>query len=277
MEPFSDDRDLLTPTHLYLLGAGVSFPEHLTLQSLEILSTCNRICSNLPQSELDALPENLRAKCVSLWPLYQENRNRSENYGDVAQAVLDAVAAEPPVAWMTPGHPLIFDSVSQTLLESGRARGLNVRVVPGISCLDTILAEIGYDPAGGLLVYEATSLVMGGLPLMPAMGTLILQPSAFGSDLTHYSTEWTPDLAPLRDHLLQFFEAKHRCAFVRSYSQFSGPAQVHWRELGDLTSISFNAVAGSTLFLPPAAVDRKSAFDEGQATGTQGSAPYPVG
>jgi hypothetical protein len=237
---------------LYLLGAGVSFPEHLTLQTLDILGACNRICSNLPQSDLDLLPSDLRAKCRSLWPIYQENRNRSDNYEDVSRAVLEAADSEPPVAWLTPGHPLIFDSVSQSLLKSGRDRGWIVQVVPAISSIDTILAEVGYDPANGLLVYEAYGMVMQGLPIIPSSATLLLQPSAFGSDLTHYQSSWTPDLSPLRDHLLYYFDPAHPCAFVRSQSLQGAPPQICWKALGEMTSASADEVAGSTLFLPSA-------------------------
>ena len=191
-----------SPIKLYLVGAGVSFPQNLTLQSIEVLTECNRICSTLPQDVLDALPNELRAKCVSLWPLYQENRIRSENYKDVARAVLETAATHSPVAWLTPGHPLIFDSVLQDLLKAGHAQGWEVCVVPAISSFDTIFAQIGYDPAGGLLVYEATSAVRANVPLQPWLATLLLQPGAFGSDRTHHSTEWTPDLSPLRDYLL---------------------------------------------------------------------------
>jgi tetrapyrrole (corrin/porphyrin) methylase-like protein len=236
---------------LYVLGAGVSFPEHLTLQTLDILDTCTRICSNLPQSDLDLLPENLRSKCISLWPIYQENRERADNYKDVAQAVIDAANANPPVAWLTPGHPLIFDSVSQALLTFGQTQGWNVHVAPAISCIDTILAEVGYDPANGLLVYEAYSLVMRQLPLITSFATLLLQPSAFGSDLTHYTSQWSPDLSPLRDHLLQYFDPAHQCAFIRSQSRQGTPLQISWRQLGDMTSVSPDDIAGSTLFVPP--------------------------
>jgi tetrapyrrole methylase family protein/MazG family protein len=237
---------------LYLLGAGVSFPEHLTLQSLDILAACNRICSNLPQADLDLLPGNLRGKCHSLWSTYQENRNRTDNYQDVCQAVLKAAESEPPVAWLTPGHPLIFDSVSQGLLKLGRAKGWNVQVIPAISCIDTILAEVGYDPANGLLVYEAQALVMQQLPLVPSSATLLLQPSAFGSDLTHYQSMWRPDLTPLRDYILQYFGPDHRCGFVRSHSRQGAPFQICWKALGELASASADDVAGSTLFVPSA-------------------------
>lgn len=248
MQPSSQDQG---DADLYLLGAGVSFPEQLTLQAIAILTACKRICSNLPENVLALLPEDLRANCVSLWPLYQDNRHRDENYRVVAEAVIDSAAEHRPVAWMTPGHPLVFDSVSRTLLQAARARGWKVSVIPGISCIDTICAEIGYDPAGGLVIHDATSLAMGNIPLLPSLAALLLQPSAFGSALAHYSSEWTPNLSRLSDHLLQFYSPAHRCAFVRSASHKGGLSQVRWYELSQLNAAPFDVVVNSTLFLPP--------------------------
>jgi precorrin-6B methylase 1 len=256
MERSSVSSNKAIEVHLYLIGAGVSFPEHMTLQTIKILTACTQICSNLTQTDLNLLPGNLKSKSVSLWPLYQENRNRSDNYNDVAKAVLDAAEANPPVAWLTPGHPLIFDSVSQALLEAGREHGWKVRVLPGISCLDTIFAETGYDPANGLVIYEATGAVFANLLLIPSVATLLLQPSAFGSDLTHYSSQWSPNLIPLRDYLLQFFAPDHKCAFIRSYSRHGGPARISWRDVSNLQRVAFDEVAGSTLFIPPVAFER---------------------
>jgi hypothetical protein len=238
------------PTDLYILGAGVSFPEHITVQTLRILNLCKRICSNLPQVELDKFPENLRAKCTSLWPLYQEDRTRSDNYNDVAEAVLAATASDRPVAWLTPGHPLIFDSVSQTLLQNGPRRGFRVDVGPAISCIDTIMSQLGYDPANGLLIQDATSVVMRNLPLTPSSALLLFQPSAFGSPLTHYESDWSADLSPLRDYLCRFYPPHHPCAFVRSFSPQGGPAQVNWCAIGEITAAPFEVVAGTTLFVP---------------------------
>jgi hypothetical protein len=236
---------------LYLVGAGVSFPEHLTLETLDILGMCTRICSNLPQPDLDRLPKNLKSKAVSLWPLYQENRERSDNYSDIAQVVMDAAKAKPPVAWLTPGHPLIFDSVSQQLLASARAQKWNIRLMPAVSCIDTILADICYDPANGLIIHEAYAVVMRRIPLETSCAALLLQPSAFGTDLTHYSTAWRADLSPLRDYLLEYFPPAHRCAFVRSASLQLGVSRITWSELGGITDVAVDDVAGATLFVPP--------------------------
>ncbi len=236
---------------LYIAGAGVIFPEHLTIDTVERLSACEVVCTNLPEARLGGLPEDIRVKCRSLWPLYQDGRLRRENYLDVTRAVLAVVEEKRPVAWLTPGHPLIFDSVSGYLLKEGRARGWKVLVLPAISCLDTILAEVEYDPAGGLSVHEATSLVMREIALVPAIATLILQPGAFLSDRAHLSIASVPaDLSRLLDYLMQFYPATHSCAFVRSAAAVSDDPRVHWFTLKDMSEVPRAHFAGSTLFVP---------------------------
>jgi uncharacterized protein len=236
---------------LYLMGAGIFFPDHLTAEETRILASCARICTILSEAHLALLPGELRAKCVSLWPLYQDKRRRSENYRDVTQAVIEAVERERPVAWFTPGHPMIFDSVSTALLRTGQKRGWRVRVVPAISCFDTLLAELGYDPAEGLLIHEATSVVVREIPLRRSIATLLLQPGVFNSALAHTATPFADlDLARLRDYLLRFFPPDHRCAFVRSAEKATERAQIVWLRLRNMASAPYETVVGSTLFLP---------------------------
>lgn len=238
---------------VYLVGAGVIFPEHLTVETIETLSNCKRICTNLPESMLQGLPEDLRDRCVSLWRLYQDGRIRTENYLDVFHAIVELVEIETPVAWLTPGHPVIFDSVSASLIKEGKARGWNLRIMPGISSIDTMLATLGYDPAHGMLIHEATGLVKRRIPVSPSMALMLLQPAVFDVNVAIISVGSAgPDLSPLRDYLGEFHSAEHMCAFVRSASQLGERDLVTWTKLGDLASVPYDLVAGSTLFVPPA-------------------------
>src|SRR5882724_13292073 len=122
---------------VYLVGAGIIFPEQLTIETVDILTKCKRICTNLPESNLEGLPQDLRDKCISLWSLYQDGRVRTENYADVFHAIVELIEIDSPIAWLTPGHPVIFDSVTASLLNEGISRGWNLRVVPAISSIDT--------------------------------------------------------------------------------------------------------------------------------------------
>jgi uncharacterized protein YabN with tetrapyrrole methylase and pyrophosphatase domain len=236
---------------LYLLGAGVAFPDHLTVQTIDILSACERIWTNLPDARMSTLPVDIREKCTSLWPLYQDGRLRVENYRDVTQAVVRGVESARPVAWLTPGHPMIFDSVSKALLQAARSRKWNLSVVPAISSLDTLLAEVAYDPASGLTIHDATGLVRRKIPLVASNALILLQISVFLSDRAHVTMKQSgPDLGPLRDHLVKYFPATHKCAAVRSASALAEPPRITWTVLNDLPSLPVDVVVGSSLFVP---------------------------
>jgi hypothetical protein len=242
---------------IYLVGAGVAFPEHLTIETIEILTVCERICTNLPEAALDGLPQDLRDKCVSLWPLYQDGRIRTENYRDVFNAIVELAEVKTPIAWLTPGHPVIFDSVSASLLNEGKARGWNLRVIPAVSCIDTLLAELGYDPAHGLLIHEATGLVRRRIPVVPSVAMMLLQPAVFDVDVAIISGDSSgPDLSPLRDYLIEFHSAEHECALIRSSSKAGERDLVTWLKLRDLAAVPYQLVAGATLFVPPAGAKR---------------------
>jgi precorrin-3B methylase len=252
-EAHRDGRTSRPNTDIYLVGAGVIFPEHLTVETIEILSKCKRICTNLPEAMLQGLPQDLREKCVSLWSLYQDGRIRTDNYLDVFHAIVELVEIERPVAWLTPGHPVIFDSVSASLINEGNARGWNLRIIPGISSIDTMLATLGYDPAHGMLIHEATGLVRRRIPVSPSMALMLFQPAVFDVNVAIISVSSAgPDLSPLRDYLREFHSGEHMCAFIRSASQLGEQDLVTWTKLGDLASVPYDLVAGSTLFVPPA-------------------------
>jgi hypothetical protein len=258
MEHASKDPPMTAPgpraqVDIYLVGAGIAFPDHLTIETIELLGRCERICTNLPDAMFANLPDDLREKCVGLSSLYQDGRLRTHNYHDVFQAVVEMAEIKPPVAWLTPGHPVIFDSVSAALLKEGRARGWSVRVVPAISCIDTLCAELGYDPAHGLLIHECTGLVRRRIPFVPSVALMLLQPAVFNVDTAIIApTTEGPDLSPLRDYLCEVHAPAHPCALIRSASQVDQQDLVNWMPLHDLALAPYRIVAGSTLFVPPA-------------------------
>ena len=242
----------MTKTQLFILGAGIQFPTHLTVETIEALSECKAVYSNLPQELLSLLPEGISDKSVSLWPLYKDRRRRVENYQDVINKVLYETESVGSVAWLTRGHPVVFDSVTTALIRHGRSHKWAVRVKPAISSIDTTLAELAYEPAGGLMILEATGLVRRQVRLNPDMATLLFQPSAFNTEFAHLTRESLEvNLAPLQEYLSQFFPSEHPCAFVFSPERASNEGRTTWVHLIDLAHTEVDAIAGSSLFVPP--------------------------
>ncbi len=236
---------------LYIVGAGVAFPHHLTLQAIEILSACTAICTNLPQESVSRLPFDLSQKCRSLWPLYQEGRIRSDNYRDVTEAILKEVETSPPTAWLTPGHPMVFDSVSTALLKAAALRKWSTRIVPGISSIDTLFADIEYDPAQGISIYDATSLVCRNVPITTSTPLILLQVGAFLSERAQLTLKTAAlDLCPLRDYLVKYFPIGHECALIHSSYRIDLTPRIIWTTLRELPLLTAADYAGGNLFIP---------------------------
>jgi hypothetical protein len=242
---------------LYLLGAGVQFPSHLTLETLDVLNRCNRVYTNLPDDRLSSLPPEMKSKWVSLWSLYIDGRERTKNYQDVIDHVLAEVEKQGTIAWVTRGHPVVFDSVTTALARGCRTRDWSVTILPAISSIDTMLALLEYEPASGLLIHEASGVVQRGVSLDPNIGVLLFQPGVFLSNRAHINiSRQRVDLTPLRNYLLRFYRPEHKCAFVYSVEGTREQSRIWWVELHAMADAPPEIVAGATLFITRQAVEQ---------------------
>lgn len=240
-------------TEVILVGAGVSFPDHLTAEALGALGQSRKIFTIVPDEYVSQLPSDLREKCVSLWHLYDPSRKRRENYKDVIETIAGNLVGGSSIAYLTPGHPLIFDSVAEGLRLRASVGGFAIRIIPGVSCIDTILADVGYEPANGLVIHEATVVVAQGLPLDADMATILLQLGVFGTEYPRLSGEDPlPDLSSLRDHICRYYPADLQVAFVLSRWGIYGKCSVAWTPLNSMLEVRKELIEGSSLFIPRA-------------------------
>ena len=236
---------------IYVVGAGVRVPGHLTLEALDILGRCREIYTILPQPLHKWLPGELVPQLRSVWPLYESGGLRREIYDREVATVLDAAERGRPIAYLALGNPIVFDSVTQGVINEGTERGLDVCVIPGISSIDTILVDLNYEVASGLQIFDASSLVGLGIEPRVDAACLLLQLGAFGTDYTTVGYEMQPGaLTPLRDHLLCFYPAEHEVVFVTSAMKWEVKAKVDYMPLRDLDRADELEVRGSSLFVP---------------------------
>lgn len=105
----------------------------------------------LARTERHPAVVELRAEGVaieSLDPIYEATEEFSQLYPSLARAVLQA-AAEGPVVYAVPGHPLLGEESVRLLLTQARERGLETRILaaPGfVDVVATALAAAGELP-----------------------------------------------------------------------------------------------------------------------------------
>lgn len=236
-----------------IVGSGIKFPEHLTLETIAVLEQCKSvytIASHLSNEE--NTPPSLKSKIKNLWHLYQPDRLRKENYRAMTEAILNAAHQESPIAYLAGGNPVVFDSVTQWIIESAKEHNLTVKVFPSISSIDTIMVDLKYEVAPGLQIYDASMLI--GLNIEPRVyiSCILLQISTFGTSFTTaYRIPKKDFLAPLKTYLLRFYPLNHQVYLVSSAFSNKQTSKIVNISLEDIDDLNFEQIQGASLFIPP--------------------------
>jgi tetrapyrrole methylase family protein/MazG family protein len=99
---------------------------------------------------------NLR--CESFDSFYEESDDWTTLYQRMAQHVCE-LAAQQPLLYAVPGHPLMAEASVQLILQQARERGMSMRIVSGVSFLEPVCEALQLDPyMQGLQLIDATEL-----------------------------------------------------------------------------------------------------------------------
>lgn len=142
------------------------------------------------------LPERLRSllagQGVAVTPLDHlfAGKPFAEAYAAVGQAVLARAEKDPPAMFISQGSPLMVNAITRFLVAEATRRELPLRVFPGVSPIDVVVAELGIDMGRtGLLTISATGLLGRPVALNPRVPVLLLElagPGAGGASAEAY-------------------------------------------------------------------------------------------
>src|ERR1700691_3480386 len=226
---------------VYIIGLGVLIPGHITIQATRAMSECAELYSIVGEPSSLWVPRGKKAeaKVFRLLDFYQENKPRRENYTRATQTIIDAIAPGKSVGYVTYGNPMCYDRVAQNLFDCATKSSFSVRVVPGISSVDTLLCDLGVDMAPGIQVFDSSWLLMCQIEPLPEFPMLLMQVGAFGSLRTHYTQRQDgKSLEQLARYLSRFYLQSHALALVRSSGEEDHPSRVKWVTLKDLCEVT---------------------------------------
>jgi len=166
-----------------------------------------------------ATREYLAGLCPRVTSLYEgnyvEEGQRASGYERMAGRVLEAAADHGPVAFVIHGHPLIAVQAPFLVMERARAMGLRVRVLPGVSAIDTVLADLRLDPVvHGFQMYEATDLLLRRRPLQADVPALIWQIGPVETCLHSLRVSRPERFARLVAHLSLYYPPRHEVVAI---------------------------------------------------------------
>lgn len=203
--------------------------------------------------------EYLAERCPKVTSLYAasygESGNRVHAYHHMAAAVIDAALRNPPVTFLLHGHPLVFVYAPFLVRDMAGLLGLTVEVLPGISSMAALFAELWIDPGvNGIQMYEATDLLLRRRQLQPDVPALIWQVGNLESRLHTAHVSRPERFERFTRYLLQRYPPDHPFTALYGSPHPLVPTTRHTFALRDLPAHAPVLHVGTTLYVPPCTV-----------------------
>jgi uncharacterized protein YabN with tetrapyrrole methylase and pyrophosphatase domain len=192
----------------------------------------------------------LRPDARSLHPLYPLGGLRVRIYDRIVEAIVERVRAGKRVCAALYGHPGVADILGHESVRRARSEGFDATMLPGVSAVDCLFAELGLDPAtSGCQIYEATDFVLHRRTVDTSATLLLLQIAVVGA----WRAEPEPNREGLRilgEYLRELYPAEHEAILYEASPYPVADAVIKRLRLDELDASE--PAEATTLYVPPA-------------------------
>ncbi len=237
-----------------IVGLGVLNVDQITRETERVIRGSNEVLYVDTGVATRTYLEGLCPRATSLFETsYEEAAHRVNAYHHMAARVLDAAMDHPPVTFAMHGHPTVGVFAPFLIRDMAGLLDLEVRVLPGISAMDCLFAELMIDPCvAGMQMYEATDLLLRRRPLLPDVPALIWQIGCVETSLHTMHVSKPIRFERLRSHLLRFYPPEHEVVAAYATPHPLMPSTVYRFALRDICEQAHLLHPGFTLFIPSA-------------------------
>lgn len=239
-------------TGIWIAGLGVQTVAHVTRQVEEAIRGSSEVLYLDVGAGTRPYLEALCPRVTSLFEeSYRQDRPRVSAYEHIAIRVVEAALDHPPVTFAIHGHPLVAAHPPFLVLELARALGLHTEVLPGISAMDTLFADLRIDPVvHGVQMYEATDLLLRRRPLFNDAPAIIWQIGPLETALHSDRVSQPERFDRFVQHLRRYYPARHEVAAVYCSPHPILPPRILRFALEDMGQYAAEIHGGFTLYVP---------------------------
>ena len=194
---------------LTVVGTGIALREQVTPEAEAAIEGADEVFYLVTQPLTAQWIERTNPRSRSLEGLYAPGKARRETYAEMVDALLAPVRAGRDVCAAFYGHPGVFVYPGHESVRRARAEGHAARMLPAVSALDCLVADLGLDPAAtGLQSYEATDFLVHRRRA-DAAATLVLWQIGVVGELGYATEPRRENLAILAERLARTYPRDH--------------------------------------------------------------------
>jgi hypothetical protein len=244
---------------LTVVGTGIDVTTQLTPGARAAIEGSDEVLYLVADSVSALQIVSLNSGAHSLDEFYAPDKNRKRTYAEIVETIVASAVAGADVCAVFYGHPGVFAYPGHEAIARVREAGLPARMLPAVSTLDCLVADLEIDPGRtGLQSYEATYFLLHRPAVDPHAMLLLWQVGMIG-ELGGAATPAVEARFRLLIEQLRDSYGEAREAVLYEASPYPGPAPAAARfRLGDLELPAPSPV--STLCIP---ADSVPPVDEG--------------
>ncbi len=236
---------------LTVVGTGYIAAGQVTQQALACLQRAEKVFHLVPDAVTTQWLREVNPSAETLTDSYGEGKERMDSYLEMVERILDPVRAGRRVCVAFYGHPGVCAFPGHESIRRARSEGFEARMLPGISSVDCLFADLGVDPgAHGCQMYEASAFLYRKRRYDPAVSLILWQVGYIGVTTHRPEALWGPrGLRVLVQVLLQDYPADHEVVVYESAELSFLRPKVLRVPLGELADAG--VTGNSTLYVPP--------------------------
>ena len=151
---------------LVVVGTGIQLGGQITVEALDAIRRADCVPYFVADTHAARWIESLNPHAENLARLYAPGKPRLDTYREAVEHIVGLVRAGHRVCTAFYGHPGVFAYPGHEAVARVRAAGLPARMLPAVSALDCLVADLGLDPGQtGLQSYEATHFLQREPPV----------------------------------------------------------------------------------------------------------------
>ena len=151
---------------IILLGLGPGDISLLTIEAVDTLNSISTIYLRTKKHPLvDDLPKHLKIESFD-W-LYEENDDFGLVYEKIIEEIIKLGKTKEGVCYAVPGHPFVAETTAPEIARRAKDANIPVRVVHGISFVESTLAALGTDLLPQTSIVDALDVARQFHPIFP--------------------------------------------------------------------------------------------------------------